>query len=305
MPRAHLVTSVSNVPLTVTGISVKLGVSPSTLRTWERRYGLGPTDRQAGSRRRYSTADIEALTHMVNLVRSGVSASDAAAVVLAQRSTTYPLSDDIAVPEIRDIVDAAQVRDLQRLEKYLEASIASEGLVRTWSNLIEPALDTILSSEEGQEPGCSPSAMLTLAVLKILAAIADARPDSATSQQESVFVVADSDHALAAHIVGVALNLRGIFTTVMDTQSHGNQKASERLNSHLHTKSPKIIIIMGQGARCERLVSLSLTEGDAHILLVGADSPSVLDSRIQRMRTLTACVEETIALVTTSRQSKQ
>ena len=40
--------------LTVAAVARRLGVAPATLRTWDRRYGLGPTERVAGSHRRYS-----------------------------------------------------------------------------------------------------------------------------------------------------------------------------------------------------------------------------------------------------------
>ena len=88
MPRAHLGTQVPGVPLSVTAVAAKLGVSASTLRTWERRYGLGPGARPAGSHRRYLPEDVQRLSRMTDLIRSGVSAADAAATVLA-------LGDDV------------------------------------------------------------------------------------------------------------------------------------------------------------------------------------------------------------------
>ena len=52
MPRAILTQSTqANRCRTVSSVADELGVSASTLRTWERRYGLGPTGRQAGARR--------------------------------------------------------------------------------------------------------------------------------------------------------------------------------------------------------------------------------------------------------------
>ena len=48
MPRAILTQSTqANRCRTVSSVADELGVSASTLRTWERRYGLGPTGRQA------------------------------------------------------------------------------------------------------------------------------------------------------------------------------------------------------------------------------------------------------------------
>ncbi|MGI9196332.1 MAG: MerR family transcriptional regulator, partial [Candidatus Nanopelagicales bacterium] len=38
--------------LTVAAVARRLGVAPATLRTWDRRYGVGPTEHAAGSHRR-------------------------------------------------------------------------------------------------------------------------------------------------------------------------------------------------------------------------------------------------------------
>lgn len=49
MPRAILAQSAhTDRSRTMSSVSDELGVSPSTLRTWERRYGLGPAQREAG-----------------------------------------------------------------------------------------------------------------------------------------------------------------------------------------------------------------------------------------------------------------
>ena len=39
--------------LTVAAVARRLGVAPATLRTWDRRYGLGPSSHEAGEHRRY------------------------------------------------------------------------------------------------------------------------------------------------------------------------------------------------------------------------------------------------------------
>lgn len=55
-----------------------LGVAPATLRTWENRYGLGPSQRSEGGHRRYTCEDVDRLELMRRLLAVGVSASVAA-----------------------------------------------------------------------------------------------------------------------------------------------------------------------------------------------------------------------------------
>ncbi|EJF47351.1 transcriptional regulator, MerR family, partial [Schaalia georgiae F0490] len=82
MPRAVLgAQSVPEAALSVTEVSKRLGVSASTLRTWERRYGVGPEERAAGAHRRYLPDDVERLRAMIGLVRSGMPTGQAAAAV--------------------------------------------------------------------------------------------------------------------------------------------------------------------------------------------------------------------------------
>jgi hypothetical protein len=69
--------------LTVAAVARRIGVAPATLRTWDRRYGLGPTAHSPGAHRRYGPHDLARLTTMRRLLLEGVSAGDAARVAAA------------------------------------------------------------------------------------------------------------------------------------------------------------------------------------------------------------------------------
>jgi MerR family transcriptional regulator, light-induced transcriptional regulator len=69
--------------LSVGDVAAQLGVSPSTVRMWGRRYGLVASARSEGGHRRYTSADVERLHHMHAAVISGDTPAAAAALVLA------------------------------------------------------------------------------------------------------------------------------------------------------------------------------------------------------------------------------
>lgn len=69
--------------LAVAAVARRLGVAPATLRTWDRRYGLGPTEHRAGSHRRYTDDDVARLLVMRRLTLEGVAPVDAAKAALA------------------------------------------------------------------------------------------------------------------------------------------------------------------------------------------------------------------------------
>jgi DNA-binding transcriptional MerR regulator len=64
--------------LTVSGAARRLGIAPGTLRTWDRRYGVGPTDHARGRHRRYSAADMARLELMQRALVKGASPAEAA-----------------------------------------------------------------------------------------------------------------------------------------------------------------------------------------------------------------------------------
>ncbi|MGY4997275.1 MerR family transcriptional regulator [Streptomyces sp. 900105245] len=58
----------------------KLGVSPTTLRSWDRRYGLGPAARVEGRHRRWSPDDVAMMQDMCRMTAAGVPPAEAARV---------------------------------------------------------------------------------------------------------------------------------------------------------------------------------------------------------------------------------
>ena len=67
--------------LTVAAVARRLGVAPSTLRTWDRRYDLGPSAHTAGSHRRYGPEDLARLVVMRRLTLEGVPPAEAARIL--------------------------------------------------------------------------------------------------------------------------------------------------------------------------------------------------------------------------------
>jgi MerR family transcriptional regulator, light-induced transcriptional regulator len=76
---------VDGLRLTVAAAARRLGVAPSTLRTWDRRYGIGPTDHMPGRHRRYSVDDVARLELMQHALVRGAAPVEAARYALATR----------------------------------------------------------------------------------------------------------------------------------------------------------------------------------------------------------------------------
>ncbi|GDY29284.1 MerR family transcriptional regulator [Gandjariella thermophila] len=75
--------------LTVAAVARRLGVAPATLRTWDRRYGLGPSGHTTGRHRRYGPKDIARLELMQQALLRGASPAEAARYALAAPASSF------------------------------------------------------------------------------------------------------------------------------------------------------------------------------------------------------------------------
>ncbi|MEU6129332.1 MerR family transcriptional regulator [Saccharopolyspora sp. NPDC047091] len=86
--------------LSVAAVARRLGVAPATLRTWDRRYGLGPTDHATGRHRRYGPEDVARLEQMQRALLRGASPAEAARYALAATPPLPRHGDGAAAPAV-------------------------------------------------------------------------------------------------------------------------------------------------------------------------------------------------------------
>jgi MerR family transcriptional regulator, light-induced transcriptional regulator len=141
--------------LTVSAVARRLGVAPATLRTWDRRYGLGPSTHEAGEHRRYCPADLMKLTTMRRLISAGVAPADAAEQA-KQAKGVVKLEKIVREFEVREDVvaginKALQAFDIDFVEETLRAELDEHGVEIAWHEIIVPTLIEI--GEDWKETG--------------------------------------------------------------------------------------------------------------------------------------------------------
>lgn len=153
--------------LTTGAVARRLGVSPTTLRSWDRRYGIGPAPHAGGTHRRWTPSDIAVLETMCRLTSTGVPPSEAARAALAKRDVGGPVPAQASAAAPRPVVPAlpspatetpldpavrctsrglaraAARLDAQAVEQVLTTVIAADGLEPAWNRVIMPALHAV------------------------------------------------------------------------------------------------------------------------------------------------------------------
>ena len=103
-------------PLSVAAVARKLGIAPATLRTWDRRYGIGPSDHVPGTHRRYSADDLARLELMRNALLHGATPAAAA---------TYALTTPLPAPDAVPLLDTTSAATTAQAEKGWAGPVAA------------------------------------------------------------------------------------------------------------------------------------------------------------------------------------
>ncbi|MEU8879934.1 MerR family transcriptional regulator [Streptomyces hydrogenans] len=143
----------SRVPTGITtgDLARRLGVSPTTVRSWDRRYGIGPAVRLDGTHRRWAPGDVAVLEEMCRLTAAGTPPAEAARAARASGGTPPPRPPvDAAAPapgdvrrEYRGVVHAAARLDGPALEALLAGAVTAYGAAAAWEDVMVPALHAV------------------------------------------------------------------------------------------------------------------------------------------------------------------
>jgi DNA-binding transcriptional MerR regulator len=145
--------------LPVAAVARRLGVAPATLRTWDRRYGIGPRAHTTGRHRRYTRDDIARLELMQQALLRGATPAEAAGYALR---VSTPHSPEIVAPRdgagltllrefstrstsVMGLSRAAMAMDAVATQQLIADSIDTLGVVTVWNDVVRPVLAALAS----------------------------------------------------------------------------------------------------------------------------------------------------------------
>lgn len=231
--------------LTVAAVARRLGVAPATLRTWDRRYGLGPSSHEAGEHRRYCPLDVAKLMLMRRLISTGVSPCDAAKAAKNYRGTggvkklnyEFKARGDLVVAMHR----AAKHYDKAFIESSLRRDLAKHGVVSSWSEVIAPLLFLIGRDWEETGKGVDVEHLLTEVLIGLLRESVDEIKRPHNAHPVLLASVGEELHCLAVHALAAALAERKIETYFL-----GSRTPIDALHGMVTRAAPPAIFLWAQ-----------------------------------------------------------
>jgi DNA-binding transcriptional MerR regulator len=258
--------------LTVAAVARRLGVAPATLRTWDRRYRLGPSERSAGAHRRYSSLDVARLDLMRRLVNAGAPPCEAARAaiaadvspdavdhhdlehldatvdpdldpLLAAMTGQHGGGDVIALPTVapsaRGLARAAMSLDGIACTQIVRDTLDRRGVVWTWDNLLVPVLVGVGRRWENTGRGIEVEHVLSEAITAALSTVVT-RLRGAVNPRPVLLACADEElHSLPLFAVSAALAERRIAARVL-----GARVPHDALVAAVRRTGPSVVLVL-------------------------------------------------------------
>jgi DNA-binding transcriptional MerR regulator len=214
-----------------------LGVSPNTLRSWERRYGFPVPRRTPGNHRNYELVELQTLRDA--LAETGNISS---AIELARQRQEAPASGG-------NLLVAFESFDEEAADLAVEQSLAVRPLERTVEEMLLPAIDELAAGEDRD-------AELEFASRWAMGWLHGARRLATTASRPAGILLLDSSRgsdAEAVHAQALDLALRRAgFRVLMLSDGLGE----ERMERALSALDPTAIVLCGPGADTPSAVQL-------------------------------------------------
>lgn len=266
----------SGLTWTVGAVASRTGLPASTLRTWERRYGIGPTERTAGGHRRYSELDIARVELLNRLIGRGVSAREAAAVAVDFDGRDAPRrADDSDITAlvhepaamVGAVVDAARGHDGDRVSTILSAAIGTHDIVTAWDEYLAPTLVRIGEEWARGTVDVSAEHLVSERLSVELRAYVHRRADLDRSRGTVLLASAEDDpHALPVVALQAALADHAV-----SCHSLGARLPADALAKVVETIHPEVIFVWASlpRPRSDRLWQVVTSVPEATTVVVG------------------------------------
>ncbi|MFD1940302.1 MerR family transcriptional regulator [Nonomuraea mangrovi] len=233
-------------------VSRRLGVPAPTLRTWNLRYGIGPSRRSPGGHRRYDAGDLRRLEEMNRLIHAGVPPADAAREALrlsitpddAREAPAVPRAEEERgqVPTAASVARAACALDGRAVADGLAAALAGRGVVWTWERLVRPVFRTICLRQTETGAGVDVEHLFSDRLLAALFPLIE-RPARPVNTRPVLLACAEEEqHSLPVYALAAALSV----DRLVETRVLGARTPYSALGDAMRRLGPSVVFVWSQ-----------------------------------------------------------
>lgn len=295
--------------LSVAAVARRLGVAPATLRTWDRRYGLGPTGHTVGRHRKYGPPDVARLELMQRALLRGASSAEAARFALDSKSSmthgVVPVAPSggrgLKMPGAsrlaRGLGRAAVAMDSIAVQGMLADSLASDGVVATWNEVVRPVLTAVAARWQLSGAGVEVEHLLNECVL---AAFVRATPLVTVGRNHRPVLLAcmpEERHNLPLYPLAAELAHRGVVVRQL-----GAALPMDALAAAVRRTAPSAVVLWAQLPRYADpgvITALPRTRQQVRVFVGGPGwRRGVVTAPAERVEDLAAAVDAVEAAVT-------
>ncbi|MFE2478026.1 MerR family transcriptional regulator [Streptomyces sp. NPDC059389] len=264
----------SSIGVTTGAVARRLGVSPTTVRSWEQRYGIGPAVREGGRHRRWMPGDVAMLEEMCRLTSSGIPPAEAARAAATTRSQPGP-DDSVQPPpppeqeavllpggsqqrqggpggglplgevrqECRGLARAAVRLDGPAMDTLLQQTMQAHGLLIAWEEVMAPTLHAVGRKWESTDDRyVEVEHLLSWHVSTVLRRAAVTAPSVSAHVAPVVLACLPGEqHTLPLEALAAGLAERGL-----PTRMFGAAVPAEALRAAVGRSGPKAVVLWSQ-----------------------------------------------------------
>ncbi|MFM1819275.1 MAG: hypothetical protein RIS61_873 [Actinomycetota bacterium] len=247
--------------LSVATVARRIGVAPATLRTWDRRYGIGPSNHDSGQNRLYSLTDVARLELMRNLVVQGLSPAKAAAMAVEKELEPASLRVEVdrnlqvaenvlpdnvrqlASPEniVRGLVRAANMLDQESCRKIISDQLEQKGVLWSWDRILVPALQNVGQKWEQTGQGIEVEHLLVEEIESQLRFISTSIDEAVNARPILLACTAHELHTLPIHAIAAGLAENDIVCRIL-----GARLPAESLVAAVKKIGPSAVVVWSQ-----------------------------------------------------------
>lgn len=260
--------------LTVAAVARRLGVAPATLRTWDRRYGIGPGEHEPGRHRRYSADDLARLELMQHALLRGASPADAAHYARTARlpqpdlaptrrehrgASPPPVENGDgevasriqvggrvlrlpgAEPAARGLGRAALAMDPAKIRRLLHEAIDTGGVQYAWDEVTRPVLASVGRRWSDTGTGVEVEHLISECVVAVFGMRATAAPQGLNPRPVLLAGMPGEEHNLPLTVLAAALADRRV-----ECRFLGSNLPVAALVAAVRRTAPAVVVLWAQ-----------------------------------------------------------